>query len=89
MVHFQTKNLNLGKFGGPRLENVDTFNGHFKYFTDIWDILSPFGTYCVPLVQFFQFWNHAPRKIWQPWVLRQLVLFSNIRHCDVRVKNFQ
>jgi hypothetical protein len=31
------------KFGlilvGLRLENVDIFNGHLKYFTDIWDIL--------------------------------------------------
>jgi hypothetical protein len=25
--------------------NVDIFYGHFEYFTDIWDILRPFGTF--------------------------------------------
>jgi hypothetical protein len=30
---------------GLRLENVDIFYGHLKHFTDIWDILWPFGTF--------------------------------------------
>jgi hypothetical protein len=37
---------------GLRLENVDMFYGHFEYFTDIWDILWPFGTFCFYLVHF-------------------------------------
>jgi hypothetical protein len=47
----------LGKFWRdlPRLENVDTFYGHLQYFTDIWDILWPFGTFCVQLVHFSGF----------------------------------
>jgi hypothetical protein len=36
---------------------------------DIWDILLPFGTFCVHLVHFFRFWYHLPRKIWQPWLM--------------------
>jgi hypothetical protein len=49
-----------------RWENVAKFYGHLEYFTDIWDILWPFGTFCVHLVHFFLFWYHIPRKIWQP-----------------------
>jgi hypothetical protein len=37
------------------------FNGHLGYFMTIWYILCSFGI-------FFQFWFHAPWKIWQPWV---------------------
>jgi hypothetical protein len=37
---------------GLRLENVNIFNGHLEYFIDIWDILWPFGTFCVHLVYF-------------------------------------
>jgi hypothetical protein len=44
MVSFQTKNPNLE---GLRWENVDVFEGHLEYFTDVWDILCPFGTFCV------------------------------------------
>jgi hypothetical protein len=33
---------------------------------DIWNILWPFGTFCVHFVHFSGFWYHAPRKIWQP-----------------------
>jgi hypothetical protein len=29
---------------------------------DIWDILFPFGTFCVHLVHYFRFWYHAPKK---------------------------
>jgi hypothetical protein len=32
---------------GLRWENVDVFEGHLEYFTDVWDILCPFGTFCV------------------------------------------
>jgi hypothetical protein len=34
------------------LENVDMLYGHLEYFTDIGDILLPFGTFCVHLVRF-------------------------------------
>jgi hypothetical protein len=63
MVCFQTK---IPIWEGLRLEIVDTFYGHLEYFTDIWDILWPFGTFCVCSVHFFQIWYHVPRKIWQP-----------------------
>jgi hypothetical protein len=54
---FQTKNPDLGKFWeGPRSENVEIFYAHLEYFTDIRDILGPFGTFCVHLVHFFRFW---------------------------------
>jgi hypothetical protein len=42
--------------------------GHLKYFTDICDILWSLGTICVHLADFFRFWYHVPRKIWQPWL---------------------
>jgi hypothetical protein len=68
MVCFQTKNPNLGKnCQGLGLENVKIFYGHLEYFINSWDILRLFGTFCVHLVRLFQFWYHAPRKIWQPW----------------------
>jgi hypothetical protein len=51
------------------LENVDIFYGHLEYFVNIWDILWPFGTFCVHLVHFFWYWYLAPRKIWQLWCL--------------------
>jgi hypothetical protein len=34
------------------LENVDTFFGHLKNFTDILDNLLPFGTFCVHFCAF-------------------------------------
>jgi hypothetical protein len=37
------------------LENVNIFYGHLKYFTDIWDNLWPFGTFCLHLVIFSGF----------------------------------
>jgi hypothetical protein len=40
---------------GHRLEIVDIFYGHFEYFTDIWDVLWPFGTFCVHMVHFPNF----------------------------------
>jgi hypothetical protein len=36
------------------------------YFTAIWYILLPFGTFCSHLVYFFPFWFVAPSKIGQP-----------------------
>jgi hypothetical protein len=39
MVCFQTKNTNLKKIQGLRLENVDICYGHLKYFMDIRGIL--------------------------------------------------
>jgi hypothetical protein len=47
------------------LENVDIFYGHLEYFINTWDILWPFGIFCVHFAHFFQCWCHAPRKIWQ------------------------
>jgi hypothetical protein len=40
-------------FGGLSLDSVYIFSGHLEYFTDSWDILGPFDTFCVRLVQFF------------------------------------
>jgi hypothetical protein len=37
----------------------------------IWDILWPFGTFCIHLVHFFPFWYHVPRKIWQPLAVHE------------------
>jgi hypothetical protein len=43
---FKPKKSQFGQIlEDPRLENVDIFYGHLKYFTDIWDILGPFGTF--------------------------------------------
>jgi hypothetical protein len=39
---------------GLRLENVDICYGHKEYFMDNWDMLLPFGTFCVHLVQYFR-----------------------------------
>jgi hypothetical protein len=40
---------------GPRLENDYIFYDHLIYFTEIWDILRPSGTFCVHLVHFSGF----------------------------------
>jgi hypothetical protein len=40
---------------GLTLENVDIFNGHLEYFTDIWDILWPFGIFAFTWYIFFGF----------------------------------
>jgi hypothetical protein len=67
MVCFQTQNPNLGKFWSPlhKLENVNIFYGHLEYFNEVWEILWPFGTFCIHLVHFPGFWYHEPIKIWQ------------------------
>jgi hypothetical protein len=66
MVLFQTKNSNLGKFwrvlGGKMLIYLwplGIFYGPLGYFMTIQYILCSFGN-------FFRFWYHVPRKIWQP-----------------------
>jgi hypothetical protein len=67
MVCFQTKNPNLGKnFGASDWKMV-------IYFMAIGNILWIFGIFYDHSVHFvsiflhfFQFWYHAPRKIWQP-----------------------
>jgi hypothetical protein len=61
------------------LENVDIFYDHLEYFTDIWYILWPFGTFCVKSVHFFRFWYHVPRIIWQPWY--KCVFWPCIERC--------
>jgi hypothetical protein len=63
---FSNQKSQFGKIlEGHRLENIDTFNCHLKYYQPIWYILR-FGKFCVNLVRFFLFWYHVPRKIWQP-----------------------
>jgi hypothetical protein len=34
------------------MENVDIFYDHSEYFTEIWDNVWPFGTFCVHLVHY-------------------------------------
>jgi hypothetical protein len=40
------------------LENFNIFYGHLEYFTDIWDILWPFGTFWVHLVYIHMYFPH-------------------------------
>jgi hypothetical protein len=55
MVSFQTKNSNLGKFWRALGEKLlIQFMAILEYFTDVWDILWPFGTICVSFGTFFQ-----------------------------------
>jgi hypothetical protein len=53
----------------------EIFYGYLGYFMTIRNILCSFGT-------FFQFWYHAPRKIWQPWLRRgeRKVGFAHYTH---------
>jgi hypothetical protein len=57
MVCFQTKNPNLGEFGRALDWKmfIYVFYGHLEYFVEIWDILWPFGIFCIHLVHFFGF----------------------------------
>jgi hypothetical protein len=50
---------------------VHIFYGHLDYFTDIWDVSLPAGTFYDHLVHFSWLWCHAPRKIWQPRIRDQ------------------
>jgi hypothetical protein len=59
------------KFSGPQVGKCwyilwpfGIFYGYLGYSMTIRQILCSFGT-------FFQFWYHAPRKIWQPWSHKQ------------------
>jgi hypothetical protein len=57
----------FGKIGDSlKWENVDIFYEHLEYFTDIWDILRPIGTFCVYLVHFYPVLVSCTKKIWQP-----------------------
>jgi hypothetical protein len=48
------------------LENVNIFYGHLEYFTEIWEIVWPFGTFCVNLLHFRFLGMMSQEKIWQP-----------------------
>jgi hypothetical protein len=54
IVYFQTKNSKFDKLWRALcgLDNVYIFYGHLEYFTVIWTIFWPFGTFCVNLVHF-------------------------------------
>jgi hypothetical protein len=74
MVCFQTKNPNLGKFGGScnRRYEDGIFYGHLVHFTVFCYILWTIGMVCGNLVYIFPFWYFVLRKIWQPcmaWIL--------------------
>jgi hypothetical protein len=74
MVHFQTKNPNLGKFWRAFdwemliyflailaiLRTFGIFYHHLNYFTDIWDILSPFELFYGHLGYFMTIWYIFP-----------------------------
>jgi hypothetical protein len=71
---FQTQNPILGKFWRALDWKLSIyFYGRLEYFTDIWDILRPFGTFCVHLVHFPGFGIMQHRKIWQPWTRATLI----------------
>jgi hypothetical protein len=53
-------------FEGLRLENVKIIYGYFEYFMDTWDILRPFGTFCVHLVHLDGFGTLHERKSGNP-----------------------
>jgi hypothetical protein len=65
---FQTKNPNLDKIlEGHRKKNVIyIFDGHLEYFTDVEDILCPFGSFCVDLVHFSGFGSMNQEKSGNP-----------------------
>jgi hypothetical protein len=56
MVSFWNQKLQFGQnLEGLRWENVAIFCSHLESFMNIWDILWPFGTFCVHLVPFSGF----------------------------------
>jgi hypothetical protein len=59
-IIFKTKNPSLGKFW--RALDWKIFFAHWEYLMDIWDILRPFGTFCVDLVHFYRFGLSCTRK---------------------------
>jgi hypothetical protein len=68
VVHFPTKNPNLGNFWMVLQWKI------MVLFMDIWFIVQPFVIFHEHLVYFvviwyiFPFWYVVPRKIWQPWL---------------------
>jgi hypothetical protein len=52
-----------------------------SYVTHIWDILWPFGTFCVHLVHLFPLLGIMHRKIWQPWSSGHFVSNSKPKRC--------
>jgi hypothetical protein len=68
MICSQTQNPNLGTFLRALYWKMLT------YFLAIGNIFWRFGIFYDHSVQFafiwyiFRFWQHAPRKIWQPWL---------------------
>jgi hypothetical protein len=69
MVHFQTKNSNLGKFWSVLqcIKGVGKVYGHSEYLTLISYFLWWFGILCGYFGTLFPFWYVVQRKIWQPW----------------------
>jgi hypothetical protein len=66
---------------GLRLEKVYIFFGHLEYFMEIWDILWPFGTFCIHLVHFSGFGIMYQEKSGNPaqGVNFATLLFSNVQ----------
>jgi hypothetical protein len=63
MVYFQTKNPNGGKYWRALDWKMLT------YFTDIWDILWPFVTFCVHLLHLCGFGTMCQEKSGDPGLL--------------------
>jgi hypothetical protein len=68
MVFFKPKIRIWENFSGPQIRKC------WSILLSIWNILWTFGIFYDHSVHFvliwyifFQFWYHAPRKIWQPW----------------------
>jgi hypothetical protein len=59
------------------MENRGLFYDHLVYFTDIGNILWPFGIFYGHLVYFSPFWYFVPWKIWQPFLSRN---YAKILH---------
>jgi hypothetical protein len=67
MVYFQTKNPNFGKFWRALdWEMLYIFYGNLECFTDNWDVLWSFGTFCDNLVQFSHFGITCQEKSGNP-----------------------
>jgi hypothetical protein len=78
-LFFQTNNPNLGKFYRCfRLVNVYMFYGHSEYFIEIWDILWPFGIFCIHLLHFSGFGIMYQEKSGNPgWSWKKIVSPEN------------
>jgi hypothetical protein len=69
------------------LENVDIFYNHWEYFTDIRDILCPFGILCTRLVHFSGFGIMYREKSGNP--VQKLVWKKSAQFFYPRKKTFQ